>query len=163
VAAVGAWLAVDVGSVRIGVAASDRDGLLAVPVTTVPRGTGDINALAALGAERGVVGYVVGLPRTLSGTEGPAAQECRRFAEALARSVAPVPVTLVDERLTTAAATTALRGAGTSSRSSRAVVDQVAAAALLQGALDALRVTGRWPGQVVTADPSQVPDETRGA
>jgi putative Holliday junction resolvase len=156
-------LAVDVGSVRIGVAASDPEGLLAVPVTTVPRGAGDLDALAALGAERHVVGYVVGLPRTLSGTEGPAAQECRRFAEALARSVAPVPVTLVDERMTTAAATTALRGAGMSSRSSRAVVDQVAAAGLLQGALDSRRASGRWPGQVVAADLPPVPDETRGA
>jgi putative Holliday junction resolvase len=70
---------------------------------------------------------------------------------------------LVDERLTTAAATTALRGAGLSSRSSRAVVDQVAAAALLQGVLDALRASGRWPGQVVAADPPPAPHETRGA
>jgi putative Holliday junction resolvase len=155
----GARLAVDVGRVRIGVAVSDPDGLLAVPLATVPRGPGDLAALAAMGRDRAVGGYIVGLPRTLSGSEGPAALECRRFAEALARVVSPSPVSLVDERLTTAAATTALRGAGLSSRSSRPVVDQVAASTLLQGALDAWRTTGRWPGELVTAGD----DETRGA
>lgn len=161
----GVQLGVDVGSVRIGVAVCDPDGLLAVPLETLPRGPGDIDRLVGLAAERGAGGYVVGLPRTLSGSEGLAAQDCRRFATALARRVAPAPVTLVDERLTTAAAAQALRGAGLSTRRSRPVVDQVAAAALLQGALDAFRATGDLPGEVVIlTDPRQdVADETGGA
>lgn len=145
----GARLGVDVGTVRIGVAVSDPDGRVAVPLTTVPRGPGDVDALAALGEERGVASYIVGLPRTLSGSEGPAAAASRRFAGDLARRVAPLPVVLVDERLTTAAATQALRGAGLSTRQSRPVVDQVAAAALLQGVLDTARDTGRVAGEVV--------------
>jgi putative Holliday junction resolvase len=144
-----AHLGVDVGTVRIGVAVSDPDGRVAVPLATVPRGPGDVEALAALGEERGVAGYVVGLPRTLSGAEGPAAAASRRFADDLARRVAPAPVVLVDERLTTAAATQALRGAGRSARQSRPVVDQVAATTLLQGALDTTRGTGRVAGEVV--------------
>lgn len=147
--ALGALLGVDVGTVRIGVAVSDPDGRLAVPLRTVQRGRGDLDTLASLGAERGVGGYVVGLPRTLSGGEGPAAEACRAFAAELAARVAPLPVVLVDERLTTAAATQALRGAGTSGRRSRPVVDQVAAATLLQGTLDQARSSGRVQGEVV--------------
>jgi putative Holliday junction resolvase len=161
----GVLLGVDVGSVRIGVAASDAARSLAVPVATVRRGRGDLQALAELGRDRDAVGYVVGLPRTLSGAEGPAAAECRRFARALARLVAPTPVTLVDERLTTVAATQALREAGVGSRRGRTVVDQVAAATLLQGALDASREAGGLPGEVVTVldPPHDAADETRGA
>jgi len=161
----GVRLGVDVGTVRIGVAVSDPDGLLAVPLETVPRGSGDLDRLAVLAGERDAVGFVVGLPRTLSGAEGPAAQESRRFALALARRVAPTPVTLLDERLTTAAAAQALRGAGLSTRRSRPVVDQVAAAALLQGALDTLRTSGGLPGEQVTlTEPTQrAADETRGS
>jgi putative Holliday junction resolvase len=158
-------LGVDVGSVRIGVAASDAGRTVAVPVATVPRGRGDLQRLADLGRERDAVGYVVGLPRTLSGSEGQAAVECRRFAQALARLVAPTPVTLVDERLTTAAATQALRGAGVSSRRGRAVIDQVAAATLLQGALDSGGASGDLPGELLPVEdpPPAAADETRGA
>jgi putative holliday junction resolvase len=145
----GVHLGVDVGSVRIGVAVSDPDGRVAVPLTTIPRGAGDLDALADLGAVRAVAGYIVGLPRTLAGQEGPAAAACRRFALDLARRVAPTPVLLVDERLTTATATRALRGAGMSSRRSRPVVDQVAAATILQAALDSAREGGRVEGEEV--------------
>lgn len=135
----GVRLGVDVGSVRVGVAASDPAGLLASPVVTLardPRGGRDLDALAALVAERDAVEVVVGLPRSLSGREGPAVTAAREYADALAHRVAPVPVRLVDERLTTVVAERGLRDAGRSGRAGRAVVDQAAAVAILQLALD---------------------------
>lgn len=150
----GPLLGIDVGTVRIGVAVSDGAGLLAVPVTTVLRGRGDLDAIADLAAERGVTGLIVGLPLTLSGQEGPAAQASREFAVNLARRVAPTPVRLVDERLTTAGASRGLREAGVSGRQARHVVDQVAATAILQGALDMGRTAGRPVGEPVQAPPT---------
>lgn len=131
----GVVLAVDVGRVRVGVAASDPDRLLASPVETVTApGHGRV---AELVAEREAVLVVVGLPTSLSGrTESASADMARDWAAVLEPLVAPVEVRLVDERLTTVAATAALRASGRSVRSSRAVVDQAAAVALLQGVLD---------------------------
>jgi putative holliday junction resolvase len=147
----GVRLAVDVGSARIGVASSDPGGLLAGPLTTVRRSKGDIAAIARLAADRQAIEIVVGLPTGLSGRPGHAAGLTRQFAEALATEVAPVPVRLVDERFTTVIAHAALREAGRDSRQRRGVVDQAAAASLLQGALDAERATGGPPGEVVRA------------
>lgn len=157
----GVRLGIDVGSVRIGVARSDRDGLLATPVETVPRGTGDLERIAALVTEELAVELVVGLPRSMSGAEGPAAGLARAFASDLAERVAPAPVRLVDERLTTVSATRDLRSAGVSSKAGRAVVDQAAAVIILQGALDAERTSGRPPGELVTAPevPQHATDE----
>jgi putative Holliday junction resolvase len=138
----GVRLGVDVGSVRIGVAASDPEGRLAVPVTVVRRdrrGDGDLVAIAALATEREAVEIVVGLPRSLSGDEGPAAAIAREYAERLAAKVEPIPVRLVDERLSTVEATRGLRAAGVDSRASRETVDAAAAAVILQHALDAAR------------------------
>lgn len=149
----GPLLGIDVGTVRIGVAASDPSGSMAVPVTTVRRGRGDLEQIAALAAERGAAGLVVGLPLRLSGQEGPAAQAIRGFAAGLARHVSPTPVRLVDERLTTASASRGLRDAGIGTRQARHVVDQVAAAAILQGALDTQRATGRPVGELVPVPP----------
>ncbi len=145
----GARLGVDVGSVRIGVARCDRDGLLATPVETVPRGAGDLARLVALVAEVEAVEVVVGLPRSMSGAEGAAAALARAFAESLADAVGPIPIRLVDERLTTVSATKDLRAAGVSSRAGRGVIDQAAAVIILQGALDAERASGRPPGEAV--------------
>ena len=129
-------VAVDVGTVRVGVAASDPHRVLASPVETVPA-PGHAR-VAELVAERDAVLVVVGLPTSLSGRAASASAEmARTWAEALRPLVAPVEVRLVDERLTTVAATAALRASGRSARRSRAVVDQVAAVALLQGVLDA--------------------------
>lgn len=153
--AAGPLLGIDVGTVRIGVAVSDADGLLAVPVTTVRRGRGDLDTIADLATQRGVAGLIVGLPLTLSGQEGPAAQASREFAANLARRVAPTPVRLVDERLTTAGASRGLRDAGVSARQARHVVDQVAATAILQGALDMWRTAGRPVGEPVQAPPTR--------
>ncbi len=145
----GARLGVDVGSVRIGVARCDVSALLAVPVETVPRGDGDLDRLAALAAEHEAVEVVVGLPLTMAGKMGPAATAVRDFARTLADRVAPVPVRMVDERLTTAQATRGLRAAGRSARNSRSVVDQEAAVQILQYCVDAERATGHAPGTLV--------------
>lgn len=131
----GVVLAVDVGTVRVGVAASDPHRILASPVETVPAPGHE--RVAALVVERDAVLVVVGLPTSLSGAATSAsAAMARDWASAFEPLVAPVPVRLVDERLTTVSATAALRAAGRSARSSRAVVDQAAAVALLQGVLD---------------------------
>jgi len=144
----GARLGVDLGSVRIGVALSDPDGLLATPVETVPAGAGAIERLTALAAEHDVVEVVLGLPRSLSGGEGPAAAQARTFGQALAAAVAPRPVRLVDERLSTTTAEQALRGQRRGARR-RAVVDQVAAVVILQSALDTERASGAAPGELL--------------
>lgn len=146
----GARLGVDVGSVRIGVAACDPHGMLAVPVETVPRGKGDVRRIGQLAAERDVIELVVGLPRRLAGDEGIAAAHVRAFSAELARYMAPCPVRLVDERLTTAVATKSMRASGVSSRAGRTAVDQVAAMVILQDALDAERMGDQPPGEVVT-------------
>jgi len=143
-------LAVDVGSVRIGVARSDAGGLLATPLTVVKRGKGDLDRLAELTADAEAVEVITGLPTSLSGREGPAAAATRAFARALAGRLAPVPVRLVDERFTTTAAHDALRQGGKDSRARRQVVDAAAAAVLLQAALDTERGTGYPPGELVT-------------
>ena len=129
------------GSVRIGVACSDPDGILATPVETVRRERSGrhLRRLAALAAELEVVEIVVGLPRTLADRTGPAAQDAIEFAEALAARVAPVPVRLADERLTTVSAQRSLRAAGVRSKDQRSVIDQAAAVAILQSWLDQRR------------------------
>ncbi|HVF05623.1 MAG TPA: Holliday junction resolvase RuvX [Frankiaceae bacterium] len=135
----GVRIGVDVGSVRVGVAVSDPDGILATPVTTLARAKdgADLDALAALVAERAAVEVVVGHPRHLSGAAGAAAAEAEAYAAALRERVA-VPVRLVDERLTTVSAIRTLADRGVRGKAQRAVVDQAAAVAILQSALDAL-------------------------
>ena len=139
----------DVGAVRIGVAACDPRGVLASPVETVARGRGDVQRIAALAAEYEAIEVVAGLPRSLSGGEGPAAEAVRGFAKRLARHVAPCPVRLVDERLSTVSASRAMRASGVSSRDSRGTIDQAAAVVILQDALDFERTSGRAPGETV--------------
>ena len=132
----GVVVAVDVGRVRVGVAASDPDRLLASPVETVAA-PGHAR-VAEIVAEREAVLVVVGLPTSMSGKAASASADmAREWAAAITPLVAPVEVRLVDERLTTVAATAALRASGRSAKQSRAVVDQAAAVALLQGVLDA--------------------------
>ena len=149
----GIRLAVDVGSARIGVARCDPGGLLASPLTTIRRGRGDLDSLAALAAGEGAIELLVGLPTGLSGREGAAAADARSFAAALAARLAPLPVRLVDERFTTAMAHDALREGGRRERDRRPVVDKAAAALILQGALDTERSTGRPPGELVGSAP----------
>jgi putative Holliday junction resolvase len=136
----GVWLGVDVGTVRVGVARSDPRGVLATPLTTLLRDADsdkDVRALAQLVREHEAVGVVVGLPVTLAGREGDSATMARHYARRLAAIISPIPVELVDERLTTAAATRTLSSRGIRGRARRAVVDQAAAAEILQHWLDA--------------------------
>lgn len=137
----GRRLGIDVGSVRVGVAVSDPSGLLATPLVTLrrdERGGSDLRELVELVAEYEVVEVVVGLPRTLAGREGPAAQAARGFADALT-PLLPVPVRMADERLSTVVATRTLAERGVRGRKQRAVVDQAAAVEILQSWLDTRR------------------------
>jgi len=137
----GVRLGVDVGTVRVGVAMSDPSGVLATPVTTLARnstGGTDLDDLAALVEEHEVVEVVVGLPRTLRGTDGPAVAAARSYGTALAERIAPIPVVYVDERLTTVSAERMLAERGVRGPRRRQVVDQVAATRILQNRLDAL-------------------------
>ena len=147
----GVRLGVDLGDVRIGVAASDPSGLIATPVETVPRGPGDLARLRTLAAEHDALEVVVGLPRSLSGREGPAAAKARAFAGVLADALAADSrgVRLCDERLSTVSAEAVLRGQGRKGSRRRAVVDQAAAVVILQNALDTERGTGRPAGELV--------------
>jgi putative holliday junction resolvase len=155
---------VDVGSVRVGVAISDADGLVATPLTTLTRdpahseaaGAPGLAMLADLAAERAALEIVIGLPRSLAGGEGPAARAARSYAEALARVLAAramaVPIRLVDERWSTVHASRLLRGSGTpgGERQRRTVIDQAAAAVILQAALDNERAVGSPPGEAMS-------------
>lgn len=147
----GVRLGVDVGSVRIGVAVCDRDGVLASPLETVrrDRARGDLRRLAELTEELRPIEVVVGLPLSLSGRRHSAAAAASEYAVQLADVAAPVPVRLVDERLTTVSAHGNLASAGLRSRARREVVDQAAAVIILQGALDAERLSGKPPGELV--------------
>lgn len=145
-ARLGVRVGVDVGSVRIGVARTDPQGLLAVPVETVPRGVGDIPRIAQIAEEYEALEVLVGLPLGLDGRPGKAAGLVRDFARVLAEAVAPRKVRLVDERFSTVTAARELRAAGRSAKSSRAVIDQAAAVGILQYAIDSERATGHAPG-----------------
>lgn len=149
---VGVRLGVDVGSVRVGVARSDPDGLLATPLVTLRRGRTDLAELAALAEEYAAVEVVIGLPRTLADREGRAAKTATSYARRLAARLGPsVAVRLVDERLSTVAAQRDLQANGIDTRRGRKVIDQAAAVIILQGALDAERTAGKAPGQVLGA------------
>ncbi|MFE3544533.1 Holliday junction resolvase RuvX [Nocardia sp. NPDC059177] len=140
----GRRIAVDVGSVRIGVAASDPDGILATPVETVARAKSgraggpptDIARIAEIVREYEAVEVIIGLPRTLRGENGTAAGIARKFARQLRRVIDPIPIRLSDERLTTVSAARALRDSGVRARGQRQMIDQAAAVSILQGWLD---------------------------
>ncbi len=139
----GALIGLDLGTKTIGVAASDPDRRLATGVETVTRKifTADAARLLALAAERKAIGFVLGLPINMDGSEGPRAQSTRAFARNLARRT-ELPIALWDERLSTAAVERELISADVSRRKRAAVIDQHAAIFILQGALDRLaRIT----------------------
>ncbi len=133
----GVRIGVDVGKARVGIARSDVDGMMAVPSETIPRDDA-LNALVALGHDTPVLEWVVGLPLSLNGGETLSTDDARSFArELVTRS--GISARLVDERLSTVGAQAALHSASHTARSSRPVIDQVAATILLQTALDAER------------------------
>jgi putative holliday junction resolvase len=143
----GVRLGVDVGQVRVGVAISDPDGILATPLVTLRRDLNarddqipaDIRELSQLVDDHHCVEVVVGLPVTLAGREGPAAAQARTYAQHLAARIAPVPVQLTDERMSTVTATRRLAERGVRGRRQRAVIDQAAAVEILQRWLDTQR------------------------
>lgn len=159
----GVRLGVDVGQVRIGVARSDPAGILATPVETIRRRRdgSDIAELLSIAAQTEAVEIVVGLPRHLSGASGQSADDARRFATRLARAADAPPVRLLDERLTTVSAHSALHASGRPGRRHREVVDQVAAVLILQNALDTMRRTGRSAGEDVSGRPTTSGDDAR--
>jgi putative Holliday junction resolvase len=128
-------MAVDVGTVRVGLAASDPDGAMAFPAGTVQRGPDAVAQVAALIAERAATTVFVGLPKTLAGGEGASAADARAFAQELAEHT-DAAVRLVDERFSTSTAANAMRDAGRSAKQQRAVIDQAAAVVILDSALD---------------------------
>ena len=161
----GVRIGVDVGKARIGVARTDAHGMLATPVETVPRvtkdaaGTGvptgvgaDIRRLHEIADELDALEFVAGLPLSMSGGETASTQDARDFATLLA-TTGDRPVRMIDERLTTVSAQSALHASGRNTRSSRPVIDQVAAVILVQHALDSERASGKPPGILI--DPSQ--------
>ena len=135
-------LGLDLGSKTIGLAISDGDRRLASPLETLRRGkfTADAEALKRIAAERRVGGLVLGLPVNMDGSEGPRAQSTRQFARNLIDLAGlELPIAFWDERLSTAAVQRLLIDEADMSRKRRAdVVDKMAAAYILQGALDAL-------------------------
>lgn len=147
----GVRLGIDVGKVRIGVARSDFHGMLATPIETVQRSTDsgeDVKRILAIADELDPIELVVGLPLALSGSHTASTNDAVAFAGTLARASA-VPVRLVDERLSTVSAHSALRTSGKKSSRSRNIVDQVAAVIILQHALDAERGSSHPPGSLV--------------
>ena len=156
----GVRLGVDVGDVRVGLARSDLDGMIATPVETLERETATRRVLAeAIEAEARAI--MVGLPRSLNGSEGAAAAKARDFCAELAamlvRAGEDIEVRLLDERLTTVSAHRALHSSGRKGRKHRQVVDQVAAVMILQQALDIERATGARAGEPV--DPAPGPTD----
>ena len=144
----GVRLGIDVGTARVGVARCDPDGLLAVPVETVPRTDAAVGRVAELAEEYRAIEVLVGLPVSLSGNETSSTADARAFAEAVA-AASSLPVRLVDERLSTVSAHAALRSSGRSQKSSRRIVDQVAAVVLLQQAIDVEKSTGSPAGDAL--------------
>jgi putative Holliday junction resolvase len=149
----GVRLGIDAGAVRIGVARSDRDGLLATPVETVKADQHAVAHLIGLALDLEAFEIVVGLPLSLSGEEGAAAASARELAVRIANAEPALAVRMVDERLSTVSATAALRTSGVPGRKQRAVIDQAAAVVILQSALDHERVSGRPPGEPVEVGP----------
>lgn len=139
----GAIFGLDIGTKTIGIATSDVTRTVATAIKTIRRRKFGIDAaeLLAMAAEREVAGFILGLPVNLNGTEGPRAQSSRAFARNLA-ALTPLPITLWDERLSTVAAERALLEADASRKRRAEVIDAVAAAYILQGALDRMKNLG---------------------
>ena len=135
----GVRIAVDWGKARIGVAASDRDAILAFPVETVQTANRPVQRLAEIIAEYEPVEVIMALPVALDGTEQIAARDVRQAGRQLAEAISQIPVRWVDERMTTRTAARALHDAGRDARKQRGVIDQVAAVAILEHVLEQVR------------------------
>ncbi|MFD5225495.1 Holliday junction resolvase RuvX [Microbacterium sp. NPDC058342] len=154
----GVRLGIDVGKARVGVSRCDPDGMLAVPVETVPRTEASVQRIAELVREWEPLEVVVGLPVNMRGEDTPSTTDARDFARAVGRSTG-VAVRLVDERLSTVTAHAALRSSGRSQKKSRSIVDQVAAVVLLQHAVDTEKSTGNPAGATIDLDEESRSDD----
>lgn len=136
-------LGIDHGDARIGLAISDELGMLAHPLETIHlKDVADpLARIAAIVARDKIAMIVLGLPRNMDGSYGPAAEKVRAFAEKL-KAACPCALKLWDERLTSVAAQRSLHEAGRNAKQSRAVIDQVAAQIILQGWLDSQAMLG---------------------
>jgi len=153
----GRRLAVDVGKARVGLAISDQDGILATPFETVARAeTVELTAASVAAAidDYSFIEAYVGLPLSLSGGHTPSTDDALRVAHAIAAKMG-IEVRLIDERLTTVSASANLRLAGKNSKNSRNVIDQEAAAIILEQALSGERATGNQPGKALADHPVQ--------
>ncbi|MBM7848648.1 Holliday junction resolvase RuvX [Arthrobacter roseus] len=166
----GVWLGVDVGLVRVGLAASDPGGLLATPVRTLRRDTkknSDIQLLLREAQERSAVRIIIGLPQSLKGTDTASTTMAREYSQMvvgfLAESGIELPVVLFDERLTTVSAHRVLSEAGRKTKDHRKVVDQVAAVGILQHAMDTQRSLQRDVGEPVRIRAAIRPQDLGGA
>jgi putative Holliday junction resolvase len=140
----GALVGIDPGEKTIGVAICDADRRIASPLTAIRKGKFKVNGaeIAGICADNSAAGIVVGLPLNMDGTAGPKAQAARAFARNLA-GIIELPVLLWDERLSTVAVTRAMIDADTSRKKRAEIVDKVAAAYILQGAIDRLAALGK--------------------
>ncbi|MDQ0612819.1 putative Holliday junction resolvase [Microbacterium sp. W4I4] len=154
----GTRLGIDVGKARVGVARCDPDGMLAVPVETVPRSDASIDRIQQLAQEWEPLEIIVGLPVNMRGEDTPSTTDAREFAAAIARRTG-VSVRMVDERLSTVTAHAALRSSGRSQKKSRSIVDQVAAVVFLQHAIDTEKSTGTPAGALIDFDEESVHDD----
>jgi putative Holliday junction resolvase len=147
----GRRLAIDVGTVRIGLAICDPDGILSSPMPALGRTaelTENLKAILDLVVEHAAIEVYVGDPISLSGGQSSSTLDARNFAEQLAVLIS-VPVRLVDERLTTVTASAKLRSSGKDAKQSKSLIDSASAVEILEQALATLRVSGRAPGQLV--------------
>ncbi|HZC35799.1 MAG TPA: Holliday junction resolvase RuvX [Chthoniobacterales bacterium] len=136
------WLGVDYGNARIGLAISDELALLAHPVATLANDGSAPTKIREMVNQKKVTGIVVGVPRNMNGTFGPSAEKAMEFGEQLRKQLPEQRFVFWDERLTTVEAQRLLHGAGRNAKSSRPVLDQVAAQILLQSYLDSLQPMG---------------------
>ncbi|MBV0894942.1 Holliday junction resolvase RuvX [Microbacterium sp. NC79] len=147
----GTRIGIDVGKARVGVAKCDPDGMLATPVETVPRDERAIARVREIADDYSTLEYVIGLPMNLRGEDTPSTADARAFAEELALG-ATIPVRMVDERLSTVTAHSALRASGRNQKNSRSIVDQVAAVVILQHAIDTEKRSGTAPGFLISPE-----------
>jgi putative holliday junction resolvase len=140
------WLGIDLGATRIGIAISDELGMLAHPLSTLPNNGDFVFALRGIVREKGVTGIVIGMPRNMNGTFGPAAEKAREVAAQLKSEFPELRLVTWDERMTTMEAQRLLHTAGRNVKKSRPVIDQVAAQVLLQSFLDSLQLNQAPPG-----------------
>jgi putative Holliday junction resolvase len=135
-------LGIDLGASRIGIAISDELGMLAHPVETVPNDSGFLAKLQKMVIEKGITAIVMGIPRNMDGSYGPAAEKAKLFLSQLKTEFPAVQLIPWDERLTTMEAQRLLHAAGRDVKKSRPVIDQVAAQVILQSYLDSVALSG---------------------